>query len=394
MSRKQRPIIPRHFSRFEENCFREQPLLLKRPEDTATDWRIDIENSVSYFIPIDSRNGLSRRGSLIDGRVESSSMRILQCLLLWIGWLNPKRWLENIKPVIMVLHRNDVDDAMNELTAAGILIYFQHEPILPAKNKEDMEDIEDVAQEPDKKEEESVSLKDQIAKNAEEFFEMCYLMSAKQGAPQPKRAKQMDPLDIFPQFITDKGIVLRVVKGPLDYQEHIDRCMPEIFNQHPEGKFNYAAPFYFDMQMGAVRRVLGQDSKAYQWIKDNFYHDNTLNRVSFSNVEDRIDVYFPAAKFASLPQLFSVHIPRKFDPPLSVEKIREYYESKISSGRKDISNLPEETFTENDVYYVAFGTTYGHSAAPGIEYPKNQGIHITASSCFTCSTTRAPRAIL
>ena len=375
MSRRggRRSKIPGHISRYEPNRYREQPLLLLRPTETH-EFSISLEDSVSFYIPIDGRNGLMSRGSFFDGKVDSSLMRVFQCFCVWMGWLNPQRWCD-MEVIVAVLH--SAGDVQDETTAEGVLLYFQHPAQAFDNKKKDEEESVEMQEEIDGPLPENMlrTLSDQLKLNSEDFFEMCYESSVRTGGvPQAKRAKKEDVTDLFPQRILDMGITFKVVSGNYEYEEHLQRCMPEVIDNFPSGPVNPVYPFMWHITQRNMIRLLGRDSEAIKWVKDTFVEGNVMKGVSYTSKEYCVDVYFPPKGFSELPKLVSTHIPRKFAPPLSAEKIREFYDSQVSSGRSDRSALPKETYEDTDVFHVAFGDTYGHEPRADVSYPRKQYI--------------------
>ena len=254
MSRKRVSLVPSHLSKYEANRYREQPLLLFAPEETHQ-VRLSLEDSISFFIPIDSKNGLYSRGCLLDGRVDSDAMRLLQCFCIWTGWLSPQRWCD-MEPIIVVFHRDPDGDSpvQDDTTAAGILIYFQHTPQTFEKKNQDepsgmQEEVDGALPENTTR-----SLPEQLMINAKEFFEMCYQTKSQADMFAPKRQKRIDVTDIFPQRITDLGISLRVVRGEVDFEEHLQRAMPKLLRSHTiTGNVNPASPFFWHVTESRIK---------------------------------------------------------------------------------------------------------------------------------------------
>ena len=192
--------------------------------------------------------------------------------------------------------------------------------------------------------------------------------------PQAKRAKREDVTDIYPQRLLDLGITFKPVQGKSEYRERLGMAFPDILNCHDEDPCkDMAHPFRFSYTTKLIKRIMGSDSPSYHWLLETFTEGNLVNGQSFPS-PNFVDVYFPPKQFAQLPRLISTRIPRKFEPPLAAEKIREFYETLVSNGNEYLSELPRETFEDNDVYYVAFKDIYGHEPRPGVEYPLQQTI--------------------
>ena len=129
-----------------DDKFAELPLLVDRPGQQS--WSLDLDKTVSIFLPVNKKHGIGAQGTLIDGNMDSNIMRLFQSFVFALTWSEPRRWNE-MKCMVAVLHRDSPDGVQNEKTQLGVLLLFQHEDRTFRKKKTQSETVGDAMEEAD-----------------------------------------------------------------------------------------------------------------------------------------------------------------------------------------------------------------------------------------------------